>query len=219
MLLHQQSLERFETSGVALSQLPYEKCEPIKLYHLTQGRNAWHNTWRQSYFDKSSFHLELSEAQEAAEPFRVQGSTWTIVELPACSFISQRHSLLITEINTKRPLATFCEDIESVCGDSLLSLAQAFRPTKPDSVVRLVSEVIEFSQLGEKLHYFKSESHGGSSPLSWRELDPERFSRKIELCFVVRLCKEFSERARRLSKNSPSKFISPCHQMACGFHA
>ena len=24
---------------------------------------------------------------------------------------------------------------------------------------------------------------------------------------------------RRLSKNSPSKFISPCHQMACGFQA
>ena len=22
---------------------------------------------------------------------------------------------------------------------------------------------------------------------------------------------------RRLSKNSPSKFISPCHQMTCGF--
>src|SRR5271166_3305451 len=24
---------------------------------------------------------------------------------------------------------------------------------------------------------------------------------------------------RRLSKNSPSKFLSPCHQMACGFQA
>src|SRR5208337_4336907 len=199
MLLHQHSLERFETSGVALSELPHErpeKCEPIKLYYLTQGRNAWHNTWRKSYLDKSSFHLELWEAQEAAEPLRVQGSTWTIMELPACSFISRRHSLLITEINTNRPLATFCEDIESVGGASLLSLAQAFCPTKPNSVIRLVSEVTGFSQLSEKLRYFKSESHGGTSPLSWRALDPDRFSWKVELCFVVWLCKEFSERAK-----------------------
>ena len=28
-----------------------------------------------------------------------------------------------------------------------------------------------------------------------------------------------SSSPRRLSKNSPSKFISPCHQMACGFQA
>ena len=100
-------LARFEDLGNEKRTLIREfpsSCFVGAIYYLTQGRNAWRRTWSKSYWSDASFQTSLLRAQESAENYRVQGSQWTVSELACCVFVANEHSLLLTEINTTRPL-------------------------------------------------------------------------------------------------------------------
>lgn len=139
---------------------------PTWIYQVIYGRNAWHSTWVQIY-DEENFHLEFEAAKESAENRRVQGSKWTIEELPALAFVGERHTLVVTEINSDRPL--FHSGYSPKCPPSLSSIARAFFPVRDNSILRFLTAKSGFPKLVPELREFSSISRGGDSLLDWQE--------------------------------------------------
>lgn len=77
-----------------------------KIFYLIRGRNAWHSTWVTHYFDRC-MHDTLATAKAWAEELRERGSVFTIREQPALAFRSAIGAVLVTEINTQTPLASW----------------------------------------------------------------------------------------------------------------
>ncbi|WP_298725997.1 hypothetical protein [uncultured Ferrovibrio sp.] len=67
----------------------------VKLFYLYYGRNAWHSTWTEWYREDGSFHVSYNAACDAAERWRVQGSTFYLTEIPALSFRSNGLTILV----------------------------------------------------------------------------------------------------------------------------
>lgn len=80
-----------------------------KIFYLIRGRNAWHSTWVTHYFDRC-MHDTLATAKARAEELRERGSVFTIREQPALAFRSTVGAVLVTEINTQTPLASWTKD-------------------------------------------------------------------------------------------------------------
>ena len=75
-----------------------------KLYYISTGRNAWNSTWVKQY-QHGCMHLSLAGAEAFAEQHRIQGTRFTIRQLPALLVCGDDCSgILITEINTRTPL-------------------------------------------------------------------------------------------------------------------
>jgi hypothetical protein len=73
----------------------------VTLYEILDGRNAWHDTWFEGYEGDDDVHLSVDAAKKSVEGKRVQGSTWKIIEQPACAFRGDLHCLVVVEVNTK----------------------------------------------------------------------------------------------------------------------
>jgi hypothetical protein len=187
-------VKAFEDLGRERSMMQKRRlraCRPIKLYYLVRGRNAWRKCWTNVYLADQSFHLSLQGAKTAAEVRRKQGSTWTIKELPACAFHSKKRTLLVSQINTLRPLEAFCGASAGLRGSSLFSIAVSFRPPKADSVVRFLTPVMDFSPPTDNFRIFRSRSRGGTTALSWRELEPIA-AVNVQPHYVVSICETVS---------------------------
>ena len=76
------------------------------LYFLSRGRNAWHSTWINNYWN-GCMHAELISAKSAAERQRKQGSVFYIYEQPALLIRNCFGVIAIVEINSERPLARY----------------------------------------------------------------------------------------------------------------
>ncbi len=143
-----------------------EISQPTWIYQVIYGRNAWHSTWVEIY-DEENFQLELVAAKESVEARRVQGSKWTIAELPALAFIGENRTLVVAEINTDRPLSD-C-GYSSACAPDLASIARAFAPARENSILRFLTVKNKFPKLVPELRVFRSISPGGTSSLIWDE--------------------------------------------------
>ena len=143
-----------------------------KLFYIMYGRNAWHNTTIGRYYS-DSFHLQMCSAECSVNGNRwkrTQGSYWTIKELPCLVFQADQVSLLITEINTTLPLLRYSPNLEHLHLASLYSNAMWFRPTGPNSVIRLLTTDREIEAADGNWRVYRSRSRGGGSELEWWEL-------------------------------------------------
>lgn len=80
--------------------------EATRLFFLHDGRNAWHSTWVQKYYE-GCLHTSLFAAQMSALRKRVQGSRFYIEEVPAVLIRADAGCLAITQINSPNPLASY----------------------------------------------------------------------------------------------------------------
>lgn len=95
-----------------LSESVVTSINSVVLYYLTTGRNAWHSTWVLRYQDRC-MHYSLESAKASAERLRVQGTVFTIKQLPAICFGSDQGCLVASQINTDNPLQHYSAD--AVC--------------------------------------------------------------------------------------------------------
>ena len=104
------ALEIFsEKSFKNISAAKVASFRPCVIYYITTGRNAWHSTWIQRY-SKGCMHTTIQSAKRHAEKLRTQGTVFTITEYPALQIITASGHIIITQINTKRPLADYSPD-------------------------------------------------------------------------------------------------------------
>jgi hypothetical protein len=77
-----------------------------KVYYLVIGRNAWHSTWVQHFYEKciSTNHTDL---RDDAEKKRSPGTVFYIKELPVICLELLSGCLIVTEINTNYPLKNY----------------------------------------------------------------------------------------------------------------
>jgi hypothetical protein len=203
------SLTPFENLGAVRSMLPElfaESCKPILVYFVFSRRHAWQNTSCERYRD-SSFHLHFYNAQEAAEPIRVQGTQWEIQELPACAFISRGGILVVSQINTRPPLDKWVDSVVWGPNTSLYKLATLFSPTRPNSIIRLFSPVTELTEFRDPRWLFCSRSRGGKSRLAWRHLDLGVLHEGSNRSLLARSLKPTTTRFPSLSKVSRLRWV------------
>ena len=87
-----------------------------KIYLLVKGRNAWHATWITRFRATNAIHLTLASAKLDAENQRVQGSTFTIREVPAIRLQTEGGSVLAIEFHPNNCFGKY----RPVDGDDLL---------------------------------------------------------------------------------------------------
>jgi hypothetical protein len=85
---------------------PVCSCTIAAVYQVVSERQVYHST-RRWYDPKTCFYLILSDAFESVEHKRVRGTRWMVNELPALAVIAQSRSVLITQVNSSSPLASF----------------------------------------------------------------------------------------------------------------
>ena len=130
-------LQMFEDRNSSFKDEALLTCHMGKLFYFHQRRNAWHRTTNRTYPPLDAFQPTFSDARDAVEQYRVQGSMWFIKELPVLVLSGQHMDLLILEINASYPLASY-EDVSLDTATSIENVATLFRPRTDDSVVRLL---------------------------------------------------------------------------------
>jgi len=162
------------------------ECRAVKVYFLIYGRNAWNTTWIQKY-STGCMHSSLSAAKLAAEKKRVQGSVFSIEELPAIQFINPERSIIITEINNPSTLNLYREITEAK-DLNLMEIFNRFSPKRLNSVIRLIWHKSKISVVNKKyvtmdndfdslekisgntaFSKYKSYSHGKAYLLGWNK--------------------------------------------------
>lgn len=165
------------------------RAESGTIYYLIEGRNAWHSTWVQTY-GKNCMHTDLKTAKKFAEKNRINGSVFTIQELPCLVLRTSLKTVVITEINNNKILENHIlmlekeniakKDLHSLqkrCSD-VSEMVKSFFPEsffwrrkvrKDNSIM-----VLEHQNSDIKIHKEKhghsalsSVSHGGDFPLNW----------------------------------------------------
>lgn len=175
---------------------------PRIIYYVTTGRNAWHSTWVQQY-SNGCMHSSLQSAKNYAEKRRTQGTVFTIKEQPALQICTENGQIIVTQINTTRPLSDYSPDAVRArpaqgaklidkasdnyltAGASALGVALSFDcasrfwrkpPPRRNSVIVVASEdaALELDALRpRKLRAWTSLSNGGGYLLGWRERENE----------------------------------------------
>ncbi len=159
--------------AINLEDERFAECRAVKLYYAIYGRNAWHETWITRYFD-GCMSGALEEAKETVEQQRKQGSVFYIREIPALQLLNSKLSVIITEINTDKPL----QHHQNVPQDTQITLCEMydfFSPLKDHSVIRLICRKRQSKNLFEPIQgQFKqlhSQVRNSDSPFSWNQID------------------------------------------------
>lgn len=182
--------------------------QPVLLYYVFTGRNAWHSTWVQRY-TPGCMHTSLQSARQYAEARRVQGTVFNIKELPALLFRSPHGCLVVTQINSHDPLATYAamavhDDVgpgqrkidgaldcymvpDAPMQGVLLSFEPGSRfwhraPAPRDSVIRVATDDSKacFAELPERgLLVQSSFSQGSRYQLGWRSREEQIGSKGV----------------------------------------
>lgn len=170
----------------------------ITAFYVHTGRNAWHSTWIARY-SPGCMHTTLKSAKSYAETKRIQGTTFNISELPALIISSNIGSVVVTQINSKNPLAGYSrtavrlthhsqELMEGHLNDYFCSGAPLFgtilsfegdsrfwKNPPPPSHSLIITETSEVDPETveiklESLNH-KSFSQGGQYTMGWRKYD------------------------------------------------
>lgn len=164
----------FENLGTEKSDLLLEypsSCFVGVVYYTTEGRNAWHNRWRNKYIDQSAFALTRGEAESTVEKWRVQGSTWMIRHLPCAVFTTDRYALCLAEINTQNPLLRYDLSKAGSLFKSFHQLCLMFSPLARNSTIRLITQRKDIQRYAEPQMAWASMSKGGRVELQWIKLN------------------------------------------------
>lgn len=155
-------------------------------------------------------HTTLESAKHSAERLRTQGSVFTIREQPAILFRSKSGWIVVTEINSKRPLSGYSADAVAnevmpdkvkiqgardnyiSAGAPVLGVALSFdpssrfwrqRPPPKNSVIVVASERSDLVLAPiprRKLQLLTSYSMGGGYRLGWRERENDIDSKALK---------------------------------------
>lgn len=172
---------------IKYEDVDFFECQAVKLHYVIYERNIWHAKRGRKY-TPGCMNYSFSAAKDKVENDRKCGSTFYISELPALLFIGEEISLVITEINTNMPLASFTS-VGDRLNNYLASIVRHFYTYKANSVLKLLlnnnlrstddavtveSETVmdRFDQLGKNtaLKAFRSESVGGKWLLHWTQV-------------------------------------------------
>ena len=151
-----------------------------------------------------SFHSRLTRAKQFAETRRVQGSRWTIERWPCCVLVSDGFSLVVTEINTDKPLFQPAIDNNTIENPSLLKVARLCAPDSPDSIIRLLTVGKGIKRWDGGFLQYRSSSHGGSSKLNWTLLAIKPRYNQLEASYVERFAARTGAHTRLDSRVSSS---------------
>lgn len=86
----------------------------IKIYYVSEGRNAWWGSWSSTFEINGSFHTSLISAKRHAEKKRVQGTVFTIEEIPAICFYTTEGLIVIASINSQHIPFISCNKFSSI---------------------------------------------------------------------------------------------------------
>lgn len=144
--------------------LPVIRCFLAKLHLVIESRytplaDSHKFDWAQPFF------LSLLRAKNRCETKRVQGTKLSVWELPVCAFGSYNSTLLVTELWTDSPLATFRPTLPPK--RSLNAVAKACLDASPDSV-QLLTAPPNVLPASLPFVYHVSESRGSTKPIFWR---------------------------------------------------
>ena len=178
--------ERFSVERhVRLREAQLAGMQAVRLFHLWDGRNAWHSTWNEHGID--DIFLSMSDAKKSAERRRRQGSVFFIREHPALLFRGTSASLVVTDLRSYSPLRGYSwkalrtlDEGTSLAqvrlGAALLDVARSFDYHSPfwryrsyhlaDRFV-LDQPPIDCAPLRRRLKVWKSMSWGGGYSLAW----------------------------------------------------
>lgn len=78
------------------------------MYLLSTGRNAWHETWSQRYKGPTSLHFTLDDAKKSAEKARLQGTVFTIEQVPVVGFRSRSGIAYCAEFHSQESFKMLC---------------------------------------------------------------------------------------------------------------
>ena len=195
MRLDQASAQKFRES-------PITDISSGVIYYVHTGRNAWHSTWITRY-SNGCMHTTMESATDYAEGMRTKGTVFYIKQLPCLVFRTKNWSLLVTEINSRNPLAGYSPDATSkeapsgatkidgaidnymAIGAPLNGVALSFmpdsrfwnvRPSPKNSVILLscFDSGLQVEALPSGgLKAFKSISNGGNYYLGWAKKEPD----------------------------------------------
>ena len=70
------------------------------IWHIVEGRNAWHSTWSSTYYPRA-FGSSPDELQTKCEGFRTQGSVFSIRAAPLVVMKDEKRLLGLTPVNEK----------------------------------------------------------------------------------------------------------------------
>lgn len=160
----QEGLCKYEDITDELRDVAYHACL-TKVIYAVDGRNAWYNTWVKRYYP-STYSLSLEDTKRMVEKKRVQGSTWSIKEVPAIAFIGHNYALLVTQINTNDILKKY--PFTDAIQPSIDKIADCFEPEDyNDDIIRLISKQPDQIQKAKQFATYKSYSIGRDYYLRW----------------------------------------------------
>jgi hypothetical protein len=142
-----------------------------KLLYAIDGRNAWWATWVRRFYPRT-FSLDIDFAKDRVEINRVQGSTWTLWEVPALAFIGSHGALIVTQINAENILKYY--EINPLVLPYIGQIADHFKPkNKNDEIRRFLTADIHKISETRKYRRFESAPVGGGYRLSWHGYDQD----------------------------------------------
>jgi hypothetical protein len=190
-------LHRFPISSDGSAGALIRKFGACSVFYAHDGRNAWHSTWVQRYFE-GCIHTSLESAKEYCEQRRKSGSVFYLVQLPSLCFAIDSGIYVLVQINTKNPfehyraLCRFQSDTDpqndarmlfsqgSRASDAIQSFAPEsahwIKPPNHDSLIlnwrsNSGTPAGDYSALepltAEPLYKYKSSSRGPSYYLEW----------------------------------------------------
>jgi hypothetical protein len=173
-------------------------CRPTSVYCLLSCRNNWQSTYAKRYGGYSSYHPDLNWFTFFAHQKRVKGTAWIIEQLPACAFISQRFSLIVTEVNAPMPLLRYHGVVQFVPGSSLADLAGKFSPGKDNAVICLIGGSLVVPSAMAERKQFDSTSRGGNSTLEW--IGPNPAYNSLFSGAVDAICSDYSRQLQEFKQ-------------------
>lgn len=170
--------------AISLEDERFTDCRAVKLYYVFYGRHAWNDTWITRYFD-GCMNYSLEAIKQTIEYQRVQGSVFNIREIPAIQFLNSKLSVIVTEINSVKPLQLH-QNIPEKITVTLCDIYDFFYPISEHSVIRLMlkerlsKNCFELIDGTSSLKQYQSRVKGGDTPLSWQEITYSMSSTAVE---------------------------------------
>lgn len=141
------------------------------IWHIVEGRNAWHSTWSSTYFPRA-FGSSPDDLKNRCEGFRTQGSVFTICAAPLAVMRDGSRILGLTPVNEKSE-AQYRSFFDDCLSDKPFSTFK-----QVDSNWLRMFEIPGKTKLhvGYKPTDFTSRSHGGAYRLGWIEKESRNYS-------------------------------------------
>ena len=141
------------------------------IWHIVEGRNAWHSTWSSTYYPRA-FGSSPDELQTKCEGFRTQGSVFSIRAAPLVVMKDEKRLLGLTPVNEKSAVQ-YKSFLESMVGNRLFG---NFRHVDSNWLRMFEIPGKVKLQVGYKPTDFGSRSHGGAYRLGWLERESRDYS-------------------------------------------